>query len=145
MFGFGILLQLLDDLQDTSADRSSGHTTLFSMQNPGNSPESSTNRLINFILNVLDQDHCFSSPSAVKLKEMMKKSILFLLLGAVACNSGMYGKHYLIRLEEFSPMSFKYLKSFYKKISREYGKLKLKFALMPLEVPMAKAFAAGRI
>ncbi len=145
MFGFGILLQLLDDLQDAAADRSYGHATIFSRQEEGQSKEIYTNRLINFTMQVLDEDTCYRTPGAIAIKEMMKKSVMFLLLGAVACNHKMFGKNYLGRLETYSPLSFSYLKGFYKKIGREYGKLKIKFAVNPLEAPMAKAFAAGII
>jgi hypothetical protein len=145
MFGFGVLLQLLDDLQDAAVDRSYGHATIFSMQDKGQSQEVHTNRLINFMMQILDEDTCYRTPGAIMIKNMMKKSIMFLLLGAVACNQKMFGRSYLNKLETYSPLSFNYLKGFYKKIDREYGKLKIKFAVNPLEVPMAKAFAAGSI
>ena len=145
VFGFGVLLQLLDDLQDAAVDHRHGHHTIFSKQDKDRSTESCTNRLINFMWRVLEEDTCFVSPEAVEIKSMMKKSIMFLLLGAVACNSSMYGKNYLRMLETCSPLSFRYLKGFYKRIGREYGKLKIKFALLPQEVNMAKAFAAGVI
>ena len=144
-FGFGVLLQLLDDLQDAAVDRINGHHTIFSKPVTGSSAERCTNRLINFAWRVLNEDSCFMSSDAIKLKNMMKKSVMFLLLGAVACNSGMYGASYLAELETYSPLSFSYLRSFYKKIGKEYGKLKIKFAFTPLEVPMAKAFAAGSV
>lgn len=143
VFGFGVLLQFVDDLQDIAVDRSNGHCTIFSKQDKEGSPESYTNKLINFIWRVLDEDTCFLSQDAVEIKSMMKKSILFLLLGAVACNSNMYGRNYLKKLDNCSPLSFSYLKSFYKRIGREYGKLKIKLAVIPLEAPMAKAFADG--
>ena len=143
VFGFGVLLQLLDDLQDAALDRSNGHNTIFSTKNAGCSPESCTNKLINFIWKVMDEDACFVSPDAVEIKNMMKKSILFLLLGAVASNRNMYDKNYLKKLEIYSPLSFRYLKSFYRRIGREYGKLKIKLTVKSLEAPMAKAFAAG--
>lgn len=145
IFGFGILLQLLDDLQDAGVDRNCGHMTIFSRKGKECFSESHTNRLINFTMRLLDEDTCFVSPGAITIKNMINKSIMFLLLGAVACNSKMYGKNYLKMLETHSPLSFSYLKSFYKKIGREYGKLKIKFALNPLEAPMAKAFAAGQM
>ena len=145
MFGFGILLQLLDDLQDAAVDRSYGHATIFSRQDEGQSQEVNTNRLINFTIQLLDEDTCFMTPGAITIKEMMKTSVMFLLLGAVACNRKMYDRDYLSRLEAFSPLSFNYLKSFYKKAGREYGKLKIRLAVNPLEAPMAKALAAGII
>lgn len=144
MFGFGVLLQLLDDLQDAAADKGNGHHTIFSATD-AHTLESNTNRLIHFIYRVLDEDTCFASPDAMEIKSMIKKSIIFLLMGAVACNSSSYGRRYLQRLEAFSPLSFGYLKSFYKRIGREYGKLRIKLAVNPLEAPMAKAFAAGVI
>jgi len=145
MYGFGVLLQLLDDLQDAAVDRSNGHHTIFSKQDRKGSPENYTNKLLNFTRRVLDEDTCFVSPEAMEIKSMMKKSIMFLLLGAIACNSSMYSRSYLKKLETSSPLSFSYLRSFYKRIGREYGKLKIKLAVMPLEAPMAKAFAAGVI
>jgi len=145
MFGFGVLLQLLDDLQDAAVDRSNGHHTIFSRPNTEGTPENSTNKLINFIRKVLDEDTCFASKDALRIKSMMNKSTMFLLLGAVACNNGMYSKNYLRKLENCSPLSFSYLKGFYKRIGREYGKLKIKLAVNSLEAPMAKAFAAGVI
>lgn len=144
MFGFGVMLQLLDDLQDEAADGRNGHHTIFSTAD-AHTLESNTNRLVHFLYRVLDEDTCFISPDAMKIKSMMQKSILFLLMGAVASNSGRYGKSYLHSLESFSPLSFGYLKSFYRRIGREYGKLKLKLAVNPIEAPMAKAFAAGII
>lgn len=143
IFGFGVLLQLLDDLQDAAADRNCRHITIFSRQAESHSMESNTNRLINFAMKVLDDDSCFMTPGAITIKNLMKKSILFLILGAVSCNSKMYGKSYLSRIEIYSPLSLDYFKSFHKRIGREYGKLKIKFAVNPLEAPMAKAFAAG--
>ena len=100
-------------------------------------------RNVLFIESILDEDKCFISPEAAAIKRLMKKSILFLLMGAVACNSDMYTMSYLNRLEEYSPMSFKYLRGFYKRIGREFDRLKFKLAVKPLEVPMAKAFASG--
>jgi hypothetical protein len=143
IFGFGVLLQLLDDLQDAVIDRNCGHRTIFSGQGDAHSMESNTNKLIHFMLKVLDEDTCFMTPGAIAIKNLMKKSILFLILGAVACNNKMYAKSYLNRIEPYSPLSLVYFKSFHKRIGREYGKLKIKFAVNPLEAPMARAFAAG--
>jgi len=145
VFGFGVMLQFIDDLQDASEDRNRGHMTIFSGKQDGSSVERYTNRLINFTVNVLGEDNCFTSPVAMETKQLIKSSILFLLYGAVACNSGMYSKDYLRMLEEHSPLSFGYLRRFYKKLGREYGKLKLKMAVNHQEIPMARAFASGSI
>ena len=143
IFGFGVMLQFIDDLQDASEDRGNGHNTIFSRNDTDVSAEHLTNRLINFMNSILDEDKCFCSSDAAELKNLIKDSILFLVMGAVACNSNMYGRKWLGTLEEYSPLSFRYLKTFYKRMGREFGKLKIKLAVKPLEIPMARAFASG--
>lgn len=143
IFGFGVMLQFIDDLQDADDDRDKGHITVFSGRNTKVSAQNMTNRLINFVSGILDDDKCFCSQEALELKRLIKDSILILAMGAVACNSDMYGRDWLRTLEEYSPLSFKYLKSFYKRMGREFGKLKIKLAVKPLEIPMARAFASG--
>lgn len=145
VFGFGVTLQLLDDLQDAFDDGKIGHLTVFTGHCPGIFPESQTNKLFNFLMKLLNEDACFTSPTAIEIKELVKKSIVFLLLQAAALNKGMYEAGYLKRLECHSKLGFEYFRHFNKKISREYGKLKLKFAVNPLEVSMAKAFAMGTL
>jgi hypothetical protein len=57
----------------------------------------------------------------------------------------MYGRDYLYMLDNCSPLSLRYMKNFYKRIEREYRKLKIKLVVQSLEIPMARAFAAGTI
>lgn len=145
IFGFGVMLQFIDDLQDASEDRGNGHLTVFSIQDTVISAERLTNRLINFTNRTLDEDKCFCSQDAADLKNLIQKSILFLVMGAVACNRSMYGRNWLKAMEEYSPLSFKYLNTFYKRMGREFGKLKIKLAVKPLEITMARAFASGNL
>lgn len=143
IFGFGVMLQFIDDLQDADDDRDKGHITIFSRRSTKASAENMTNRLINFASRILDEDKCFCSREALELKRLIKDSILILAMGAIASNSDMYGTDWLRSMEEHSPLSFRYLKSFYKRMGREFGKLKIKLAVKPLEISMARAFASG--
>lgn len=143
IFGFGVMLQFIDDLQDAIEDRGNGHRTVFSGRDSHISAERLTNKLINFMDSILEEDKCFCSREAVELKNLIQKSLLLLAMGAVASNSSMYGKSWLKALEEYSPLSFKYLNAFYKRMGKEFGKLKIKLALKPSEIPMARAFASG--
>ncbi len=145
IFCFGILLQLIDDLQDIGTDKINGHRTLFSLNSDKDTIQNLTNRLINFTIRVMDDDVSFAGAGAKQIKELMKNSVVFLIMGAVACNDGIYGGKYLSALQEHSPIDFECLKNCYKKIGREYGRLKLKFSVKSLEIPMAKAFASGSI
>ncbi len=145
IFSFGLILQLVDDLQDVKTDSARGHRTLFSMKGDSRTLQGLTNKLINFSVNVMDTDNSFCGTQAEQLKELIKKSMLLLIMGAVACNDAMYEKEYLSALQEQCPFSFKVLKSSYNRIGKEYGRLKLKFSVKPLEIQMAAAFASGRL
>lgn len=145
IFCFGLILQLVDDLQDIGADSANRHRTLFSIKDGSDMIQRVTNRLINFTVNVMDTDCAFDSAGAKQMKELFKRSIVLLIMGAVACNDALYEKGYLAGLQEYSPFSFKCLKNSYGRIGREYGKLRLKFAVKPLEIQMAEAFASGRL
>lgn len=143
MFGFGIVLQLGDDLQDAMTDRNNGHMTIFS-QTAGKWPlDTITNKLFNFTYSVLDCCGSLKAPIMSELAAIMKRSCTLLLLGAIANNSGLFSKGYLKSIEEHSPMSFKYVRSIFKRVEREYRSLKTKNVGRPIEVYMARALARG--
>ena len=143
MFGFGVVLQLGDDLQDALTDRRNGHMTLFS-QTAGRWPlDNITNKLFNFTYSVLDSGCCLKAPAMSELSAIMKRSCTLLLLGAIANNSALFSKGYLKNIETHSPMSFKYIRSMFRRVEREYRNLKIKNAGKPIEVYMARALASG--
>jgi hypothetical protein len=143
MFGFGIALQLGDDLQDALTDRRNGHMTLFS-QTAGRWPlDNITNKLFNFTYSVLDSGSCLKAPAMKELSAIMKRSCTLLLLGAVANNSALFSKGYLKSIEAHSPLGFKYIRHMARKIEREYRSMKIKNAGRPVEVYMARALARG--
>lgn len=143
MFGFGIVLQLGDDLQDALADKRNGHMTLFS-QTAGRWPlDNITNKLFNFTYSVLDSAGYLKAPVMGELSAIMKRSCTLLLLGAIANNSELFSKEYLKSIEAHSPMSFKYIRSIFKRVQKEYRGLKIKNAGRPVEVYMARALARG--
>ena len=143
IFCFGMLLQLVDDLQDAADDRRNGHSTLFSVNGSRTSVQSITNRLINYTCRLLEDNRLFAGDTAVTMMRTIKNSIILLIMGAAACNSRIYERAYLEELERYCPVSFKELKGCYSRVEREYLKLKMKLAVKSLEVPMARAFAAG--
>lgn len=143
-FGFGILLQLLDDLQDVSADYNNGHKTLFSGKHDRVEIESSVNRLFNFAWRLLTGSVFSNSPKVAVLMNIIKKSIDIMLLMAIA-NNDMCSLGYLSKMEDYSPVSFRYCKKLNRRIAKEYGRLKMKFAIKPLEAEMAEAFARGKV
>ena len=134
------MLQLTDDLQDAADDRKTGTIRLTAKRQYS---QSLTNRLINYSCRLLDNDRVFAGNNADQMKRIIRDSVILLIMGAAACNSSIYEKDYLKELEKFSPLGFKTMRECYKRINREYSKLKVKLAVKPLEIRMARAFARG--
>lgn len=124
MFGFGIILQLADDLQDVNVDREKGHMTVFS-QAAGTlyKLDNIVNKLFNFMVTVLEDDAFFSNPKLIELKKLIKFNCNFLLFQAIAKNQEFFSREFIKNIEVYSPYSFKFLRSLYNKLQKEHKKL----------------------
>lgn len=127
MFGYGISLQLMDDLQDMEKDCKNGHVTVFSQLSGKWKLDGLTNRLFNYTHKVLDAQGIYSSPAQQEFKGMIKRNCTFLLFEAIAQNSRMYSNEYVKSVEEYSPVSFSYLRKLYFRLRKEYVSLDKKF------------------
>jgi hypothetical protein len=125
MFGFGVILQLADDLQDIKLDKQKGHMTIFSqIACTSWKLDNVTNMLFNFINKVLCEVAFFNTPKLLELKNLIRYNCTFLLFQSIAKNKELYSKEFIKKIEVYSPYSFKYLKSFYDRLQREQKKLK---------------------
>ncbi len=114
LFRFGVLLQLIDDLQDLEEDASRTHFTLAGVAARNGCAEAFTNRLFSFRLGVL-------GPSPVhqqRLRRLIDRSCRLLLFESVAAHSEYYGAEYRSNLEEHSPVRLCYLRSMKKRLER---------------------------
>ncbi len=83
-FGYGVLLQLLDDLQDVEDDLLAGHETLFTRAAGRGPLDTTTARLARFIDAVLDGPGPFAGPAFADRKDLIRRNCRSLLVGAVA-------------------------------------------------------------
>jgi hypothetical protein len=124
MFGFGVLLQLIDDLQDLEADRRNNHMSVFSQTAEKWKLDGITNRLINFILDLLNNDEYFPDEGQKGLKADIAKNCILLIQMAIAQNTHLYSKAYVKRMEEYTPFSFSYIRRLHKRIGWEISSLR---------------------
>jgi len=110
-FGFGVCLQLMDDLQDLEEDLRRKHQTLMTKTVAASDLNATTNRLINFTTSVIRLGDYLQSPQAQALLQLSHRSCVTLILEAAARASDRYTKGYLTALEAYSPLRFSYLKS----------------------------------
>jgi hypothetical protein len=122
-FGFGVCLQLMDDLQDLKEDLRRGHETLMTREAASGNLDMITNRSINFTTIVIDSGNYMSSPEAQALLHLSHRSCVTLILEAVARASDKYTEDYLSSLEACSPLRFSYLKSMKEDLRQKSGVL----------------------
>ena len=119
-FGWGVLLQLGDDLQDLASDRACGFQTLFSRV-AGEAPlDRLTTRTLNFASRVMESMHSLPT-GAEHLKELLQRNSISLIIAAAGEHSALYSENYLRELERYSPMHFAFLKSRKERAARWLG------------------------
>ena len=111
LFGLGVFLQMVDDLQDLKVDCKNSNTTIFTLAADNElALESLANRAIsfgNFAMTFLD---AFPAPETNPLKEVMQLSVARLIIGAVSLNQQCFLSDYLGELEAHFPFRFSHLK-----------------------------------
>lgn len=109
IFGYGVLLQLIDDLQDIGEDRRLGYSSPFTRALDAGVLEETTNRLIQLLR--ISVALMADRPSAwgEEVCRLVMRSCTFLIFEAVARYRHLYGDSYLRTLEEFMPLPLSYL------------------------------------
>jgi hypothetical protein len=115
-FGFGLFLQLADDIQDIVEDRKNKHITLFSAFPPRRKRDELANRLLLFMKKVCDLKLKTDSPDRSVLKDLILDNCTFLVLDAVGRNRGFYSRKYLSEMESFFPVRFSFLETIKRKV-----------------------------
>jgi hypothetical protein len=106
-FHFGVLLQLIDDLQDLEEDLSRHQWTLAGAQAQAGCLNGYTDRLLALIPVILGSSRLEGTP----LRQLIDRSCRLLILEAAATHTDVYSTEYLSRLERHSPVRFVYLRS----------------------------------
>ncbi len=119
-FGFGVFLQLADDIQDVSLDRKNKHMTIFSQTAEKYHLDKLTNKLFNFISRVVEMKLDEQTANRKKLKEIIQKNCYYLILEAVGKNKTYYTKKYVDKMQNYFPVRFSYLKELRKKLREKF-------------------------
>jgi hypothetical protein len=105
-FGYGVFLQLLDDLQDVEVDRAAGHETLFTRAARGGPLDGLTARLARFIDMVLAEGP-FDGPEFSDRIDLIRRNCLALLVGSVAEHPKRFSRRFRRHLARQWPVSFR--------------------------------------
>ena len=109
LFGYGIYLQLLDDIQDIKEDADAFTKTMFSCL-PDNNLGEFVNKTIHFGRTALEEMRCFKGRQNIDFLDLMNRSIETMIIESVGLNNSWYNNSYLDELEQFSPLHFGFIR-----------------------------------
>lgn len=119
-FGYGVFLQLLDDLQDVSSDGAAGHQTLFTHALAHGALDEATARLARFIDVVLDADHVFPAAHAGDCLDLIRRNCRALLVGVIAEQPALFGRSLRRDVERQWPLSFAAMRRLRRRATRRF-------------------------
>ena len=123
IFGFGVMLQLLDDLQDVPEDRKAGHWTLFTRAAMAGDLDSLTSRLARFMVATLSSGECFRGAAGLELRELILRNSVMLMMRAIADSVELYPRVFLRHVERFSPMRFSFLRAQRRMVEKKFARI----------------------
>jgi hypothetical protein len=119
-FGYGVFLQLLDDLQDVGADLAAGHQTLFTRAASRGPLDADAARLARFVDAVLDGSEILGSPALADRKDLIRRNCRSLLVGAVAEQPGRFTRRFRRAVESQWPFSLRSLRRLRRRAERRF-------------------------
>lgn len=111
IFGLGVMLQLLDDLQDTIEDSAAGRTTLFTRAAQAGPLDLIAERLRAFITRVLDAGRRPATTETLRIRQTIGRSCRLLIVRAAAESPSLFSEGYLVRAERASPVRLDFIRS----------------------------------
>ena len=106
-FGYGVFLQLLDDLQDATADRAARHHTLFTLASETGTLDELTARLMNFIDVVLDRERAGASAASGDCLDLIRRNCHCMLAAVMSAQPAMFSRRFRRSVERQWPLSFR--------------------------------------
>ncbi len=108
-FGYGVFLQMLDDLQDAESDRVAGHGTLFSLaEGPA---DGLVSRLWHYMHCVVDEARGLGSPQFAECRDLILRNCTVLLVGAVAEYPQLVSRRFRRHLERRWPLGLRSMRA----------------------------------
>lgn len=120
LFRFGVLLQLIDDLQDIEEDRCRNQRTLAGALACQKSLHSFTNHLLSFLDVVAGPIEGEQSAEARKFRTLIEQSCRLLIFEAIAANKTWYDNLYIEMMQHHSPVRFVYLQGIQERLRKAY-------------------------
>ena len=109
LFGYGVYLQLLDDIQDIKEDADANTNTMCSYLNKNNLGEF-VNKTIHFGRVALEEMKCFKASNVDVFLNLMNRSIETMAIESVGLSNSGFSQDYVMQMEKYSPLHFDYIR-----------------------------------
>ncbi len=110
LFGYGVYLQLLDDIQDIKEDTAGNTKTLFACRGASVNLETFLYKTIHFGRKAMEELRCFDGTEMNSMLGLMNRSIESMTIESVGLNLEPFSDECLHNLEVHSPLRFEYLR-----------------------------------
>lgn len=120
-FGYGVFLQLLDDLQDVERDLAAGHWTLFTLAAQRGALDGLTARLARFIDDVLDAAPLLAPPAMADCKDLIRRNCTSLLVGAIAAQPRRFSREFRRAIARRWPFSLRAMRRLRRRAEGRFG------------------------
>lgn len=104
-FGYGVALQLMDDLQDATRDAAARHQTLFTRAAARGTLDALTARLLQFVDRVLDQGQCFGGAHLADRLDLLRRNCHSLIVGSMADQPSLFSGRFRRAVTRQWPLS----------------------------------------
>jgi len=122
-FGFGVFLQLLDDLQDVEPDLAAGHQTIFTRAARLGPLDEPAARLARFIDEVLDAADVIAGPAREDRKDLIRRNCRTLLVGAVSEQPARFTRRFRRAIERQWPLSLRAMRRLRRRAETRVGEV----------------------
>lgn len=119
-FGYGVFLQLLDDLQDATADRAARHHTLFTLGSETGAVDGLTARLMNFIDGVLDRERAGASAETGDCLDLIRRNCHCMLATVISAQPAMFSRRFRRSVERQWPLSFRAMRRLRRRARQQF-------------------------
>lgn len=109
LIGYGIYLQLLDDIQDIKEDVDADTNTMCSYLKQKRLGEF-VNQTIHFGRSALEEMKCFEAENVDVFLNLMNRSIETMIIESIGLNGSDFTENYLNEIEKFSPLHFDFIR-----------------------------------
>jgi hypothetical protein len=115
LFGYGIWLQLADDIQDIAEDRAEQVRTLFTPASSNGNGIAAFNRSVNFGRLIIPDITGFPAANCSVFGQLMVHAVETMMLQSAGTSGEPFSDSFINTLEQYSPLHFEFLKDMRRK------------------------------